>query len=766
MIKMYSDLINKALNGALSENEAQTLKALDDLIDTEEKHDEGLYDLEHYSWAFGPNNQSMLDGAEGDVKVMGQSLAEFRPIAGTNYMNRQAVDPIQLIGGLDSKSEVLNAMATDNPIEKASMYFSATGYVPDDVLMEYKNAIKPIEDLSQALSEVQDILENVPEENPGGWSDKDWATLRYGPSYPIPEGEGASEYAKVAGRWILSLGLPLAGTALGIYTGQPLLGTAAGAAIAPSMPINETLELMDEETRTVFATTLANNGYIATLAGISVASEKKSLNALSKIGNKDLAAEIVENANSGVKGPLLSRLKGNSILKFMGKTAGKLLQHYKKIIVSGYLGYAAFQNYFGDGGNDTADVSPPSDNVVEDEYVEEETEGSSPGGREDKKPDSDSGITAEDLIVDTNEDDLFAGLYSKDEFSKVKGWGDEERGLGETTKVPQAQHLRDGAFQGFDYSGGIYEGQEDYVGPGEWKYTPQYLPPGAEINNKAMAKIQVGGVQMTMMAFVGLVASNYNIPPEILYGMIEHETQKTWDPEKRANDPNENSWGLAQINMASFGEGTENPSGHIPEGHEFISKELATDPRYAINFLAHNVRRIADDHGGNIMAGVIGHRGGGKAASHYANNNEFMTQNDADYVDAVIGNARNLGFLDSKIGFDVSGVSTKREWDPYNATPQEGVNLFIDDMVETMLGVKAGQEDYDYWTPRYHEAHKNVYEGTQTALDKGARYEGESVSNKMSKNMEDTGEYKFADEKRNYQTVQDWFTKNVMGAFN
>ena len=144
MIKMYSDLINKALNGALSENEAQTLKALDDLIDTEEKHDEGLYDLEHYSWAFGPNNQSMLDGAEGDVKVMGQSLAEFRPIAGTNYMNRQAVDPIQLIGGLDSKSEVLNAMATDNPIEKASMYFSATGYVPDDVLMEYKNAINQL----------------------------------------------------------------------------------------------------------------------------------------------------------------------------------------------------------------------------------------------------------------------------------------------------------------------------------------------------------------------------------------------------------------------------------------------------------------------------------------------------------------------------------------------------------------------------------------------------------------------------------------------
>ena len=32
--------------------------------------------------------------------------------------------------------------------------------------------------------------------------------------------------------------------------------------------------------------------------------------------------------------------------------------------------------------------------------------------------------------------------------------------------------------------------------------------------------------------------------------------------------------------------------------------------------------------------------------------------------------------------------------------------------------------------------------------------------------MEETCEYKFADEKKNYQTVQDWFTNNVIGAFD
>ena len=66
MIELYNDLLNKALNGIISEAEARTLKALDTLIDPEEKHDEGLFDLDYYSWAFGPTAQGILDGVEAD----------------------------------------------------------------------------------------------------------------------------------------------------------------------------------------------------------------------------------------------------------------------------------------------------------------------------------------------------------------------------------------------------------------------------------------------------------------------------------------------------------------------------------------------------------------------------------------------------------------------------------------------------------------------------------------------------------------------------
>ena len=757
MIKLYNELLNKAFNGALSEREAQTLKALDELIDTEEKHDEGLQDLADYSWAFGPNTKEMLDGAEANIKAMGQSLVEFRGTPEGDFLNRQAVDPIQVIGGLDSKSALLDAMASDNPIEKAAGYYNATGYVPDDVMAKYTEAVKPIENLSEALSEVENILADVPAEKPEGWSDKDWATLRYGPSYPIPEGEGPSDYARVAGKWILSLGLPLGGTALGIYTGQPLLGTAAGAAIAPPMPINETLELMDEETRSVFTAILANNAYIATLAGISVGAEKKNLKAIDDISKTAVAKEIAEAgteaAETGAKVGLINRFKGNNVLNFMKKTANFAMKRWKGLTAVSIIGSAIWSVNFGEGANQDPvteeQVVLPATELSEEETTEETTE-----------------ETEEETNFDGGSEDEAAGLMGKDEFSRLYGWSDLGDKTDPTTTIPKAQQLGDGVFQGFDYSGNIYEGQQNYVGPGEWNYTPQFLPPGSTINNKAMQEIQVGGTRMTMMAFIGLTASNYNIPPEILYGMIEHETGGTWDPTKASTVPGEDSLGLAQINMAWFGEGTENPEGHIPEGHEFISRELASDPRYAITFLAHNVRRIADNYGGNIMAGVIGHRGGGKAARHYVNNNEFLSKMDKEYVEAVTGHASTLGFFDSKEQFDFGGVGTKREWDPYNATPQEGVNLFIDDMVETMLGVKASQEDYDYWTPKYHDAHRNVYEGTQLALDKGARYEGKSVTQKMDEQMEETGEYKFADEKKNYQTVQDWFTNNVMGAFD
>tara|TARA_R100001594_G_scaffold21841_1_gene42243 strand:- start:7978 stop:10254 length:2277 start_codon:yes stop_codon:yes gene_type:complete len=751
MIELYNDLLNKALNGIISEAEARTLKALDTLIDTEEKHDEGLFDLDYYSWAFGPTAQGILDGVEADNKEMAKSLAEFRGRPEGEFLNRTAVNPIQVIGSMDAKSEVLDAMTNSNPIEKAAGYYYGAGFVPDDVMKDYEKAMAPLNEAFEAAGEVESILNDLPAEKPEGWTEEQWEVLTGGP----PE-SNFLEYAEVAGKWILSLGLPLAGTLIGSYAGHPLAGAAVGTAVSPDMPIQETLDLMDEDTRAFFEQAMATNPYLYSLAGLGVKGAVSKSGDLEKVLKdaslsqeqiNDIVEKDVKNRGAGLKG-----LKDSKMWKFI-KGAGRFAMKHKLLTGMAIIGGPTFlMRGDNEGAVDTNVVDDPvvineevttvsPEKYIDDRPPEEVTEGPSAldefqPGKEEETSDIDKFI-ADNLFLDPELGTPNNPVYKT---------------------LPDPLRLDDETvYQGISFGGGMYTGDGEQLFEGAFG-SPQFIPGGSTINPKAVQKIQVGGAQMTMMEYIGIVAAHHDLPPELLYGMINHETGQSWNPNKRANDPKEDSWGLAQINMASFGEGTENPGDHIPGGHSFVSRELAQDPRYAIQFLAHNVRRIANNNGGNILAGVIGHRGGPRSATHYANHGEYRTKKDSDYIKAVVGYAGQIGYFSD----DSWNVGVKREWDPFSPTPTEAVNLFVDDLVDSMLGVKASQSDYDEWGPKFLEAEKNVYEATQLAKDKGEDYKGLSISQKLDSEMEETGEYKFRDEKQNYQTVQDWFSKQVL----
>ena len=621
-------------------------------------------------------------------------------------------------------------------------------------MKDYEKAMAPINQLSEAIVEVEEISNNIPEDKPFDWTEEDWTTLRYGP----PEGDRA-KYVELLGKWILALGLPIAGTIIGSTLGQPITGTVAGAAIAPELPINETLEYMDEETRAVFETAMANNAFIATLAGIGVYGTD-----LDKLVNPTVGAGSGGDLMTPQKKAKVEKLKkeidggkptkiSSKIWNFIRGAGAYALKNPKKVIAGSIGALALWEINFGDDQDTTQQTD---DRPIEEAYTEEEDR---PSVEERKAAEKAAKEDKEKFELEEVDED--SGLMSGDEFARAYGWTEIGKSKEEFTIVPPAQTLSDGEFHGFGYGGGVYQGKKKYVGPGDLDTTPQVFYPGSKINNKALDNlISLGGVRMNWMEYIGLVAFNYDLPPELLYGMINTETAGTWDPESH-NDDGEDSWGLAQINMDSFGEGTENPSWHIPGGHAFVTPEMAMDPRYAIEFLAHNVRRIADSNGGNIIAGVIGHRGGGKAASYYTNNDEFMTQNDSDYVTKSLATANTIGYTAPE-KFKVSGIGVKREWDPFNPTPTEAVNLYVDSMVESMLGVKATQDDYDEWGPKFLEAEKNVYNATQSLKDEDKDYKGLTVGQKLHQDMKETGEYKFADEKQNYQTVQDWFSREVL----
>lgn len=82
-----------------------------------------------------------------------------------------------------------------------------------------------------------------------------------------------------------------------------------------------------------------------------------------------------------------------------------------------------------------------------------------------------------------------------------------------------------------------------------------------------------------MMVYVNIKASEYKVSPKLMKCLIKHENRQ-WQPELQSgiysNGKREQSYGLAQI--------------HLPS-HPYVSLEEATDPKFAIDFIASEVSK-------------------------------------------------------------------------------------------------------------------------------------------------------------------------------
>ena len=160
-VKLYIELIQKALNGSITTQEAEALKALDTLIETEDKLDEGVLDLDQYTWAFGPTVTEVLNSAEASNSSMAEVLGNFRP-SPDKFMNRSATNPFQVINGVHEKAKVMDAMTLDNPIEKAIEMHEAMGFVPANVQTEAENILAPVMDFVDTTDQIEKSLYNLP----------------------------------------------------------------------------------------------------------------------------------------------------------------------------------------------------------------------------------------------------------------------------------------------------------------------------------------------------------------------------------------------------------------------------------------------------------------------------------------------------------------------------------------------------------------------------------------------------------------------------
>ena len=332
--------------------------------------------------------------------------------------------------------------------------------------------------------------------------------------------------------------------------------------------------------------------------------------------------------------------------------------------------------------------------------------------------------------------------------------------------VPDQQELADGMFEGLDYGGNFYKSPQLPGGTmgGDWNpqdYFPM-LKPGATIPNKLFT--QYGG--KTWLQLMAEASSKYNVPVELIYGIMHQETGGTMDNNQIVNDTNGyDSVGFGGINMApdNFGVGGEDD--YV---WGFITPSQATDPAFAIDFIAHELDRYRDYYDGNMAASIIKYRGGIKQGQTYADTGQFFSDLDQDYLTKVYGWATSsgIGEIYSPLIQEALGKDVKREWDPYVAKEDDVMKAFVDNVFENQYGRKAVQADYDYWLPQILEMDHETYVAKQTSLDEGQKYEGQTVLGKLNEGVEGTGEAEYYKEKKDYQTVQDWFTKNMIRGFD
>ena len=750
---------------------------------------------------------AMISQAEPDNKVMADSLASFNNSSETfmseQFIERFGNDPLEVIGGFEDKAKLMDNINTDNPLERAIGYNDAVGYVPDDVMKAAEDAMQPLTTLVDTQKEVEKHLNNIPASPDPGFTEDEWTTLKGWNDYQYGDQRitiDENKTADVIVKWIGSLGIPILGT----MAGGPA-GGLAGAVVAPDFPIAETIELFDQGTQDIIYASMPAWLFpfikkVAPQSDIDKVVEKAIEGAkeqgivdLDKIDLEKTAGEIKDESKLGKSAKAVT----NKTLEFLNKFKG--MKTWKKVLLIGGLGATAI------GAVQQATGGPTTEQQDNTEGVASVTPTTTvPTGGVDTS--TSGGVAKAGETEEEFEERLFQEKMEqmKKQFNSAlepELWQESGDlwGADEFFRVPEQEALTfaedSPIFKGLHFSGqGNFETptREDdilgsgYIGPSFPGEDPSYFDPmsirsGGKINKNVFQKVTWNGLEMTLLEVIGITAKNYGLDPGIIYGLIEKETGGTFNPSIVAKDDGGPGWdsiGLGQINMNpnSFGQGGPvNTAGEVPGDLEFVTPEQAADPVFSVNFIGNALSRYQRLFGGGrlgLISALAAYNGGYDAGKVVfdSNGTKVKVGDQRGYIKEILQNAQAPGISDefySKSMNDVSGMGVKRQWDEFSPTGTEAVHAFIDDFIsENLDGVSASQEDYDEWRPRFLDAEKAIYTEDQQLKDKGQKYKGLSLGEKLQGQMEDKPEYQFVDEKKKHQKVQDWAVDNLLGAFD
>lgn len=164
----------------------------------------------------------------------------------------------------------------------------------------------------------------------------------------------------------------------------------------------------------------------------------------------------------------------------------------------------------------------------------------------------------------------------------------------------------------------------------EERRTETVVPPGAQINPRAFQAVS----GRSFIQMVAEAAARYQVPVEILYGIINQESG--FNP--NAVGDQGRSFGLGQIFLPA---------------HPTVTQAQALNPAFAINWTAANLIRHFKQFG-SWEAALMAHRSPAGAA-HFVKTGEFKTKRDRSYLTSVLNFAAGSGIGNQAFDFDALG---------------------------------------------------------------------------------------------------------------
>lgn len=267
-------------------------------------------------------------------------------------------------------------------------------------------------------------------------------------------------------------------------------------------------------------------------------------------------------------------------------------------------------------------------------------------------------------------------------------------------------------------------------GPTRVTPDPQQVPGGAQLAPRIFREHR----GRTLMEWAQLAAQRHEVPLNILYGIIDHESNWLASAQGDHDDQGRpQSFGLGQIYLPAWGN---------------ISRAQALNPVFNLNFTAQKLRERFNKYG-RWDAAVAAHNHP-VAADHLAKTGKFMTDKSAAYVGSVIDKANRSG-LATHLFEDPSATpvadtgSTGPDVPAFQAPDPAQSREFVRAQYEELLGREPNEDELKKGVDKINRLARSAYSANVRNL-KGAESQEVDIEAQFTEDIRESGEFAFHEE--------------------